>query len=213
MKIFAILLSTISFMLMGIHFAFSQQDRWTYVGNDVRGAQFFIDRNSVESFGENLRIWHKTVYEDETYRISLLEWNCAGKKFSVVEDSSFDLDGSPIKREKGSGWLFVVPESINEGLYKVVCSLPVKNTNKPSTYNIGKLQAQTIVKEANVRDKPDMSGKILRKAKLGEKFTLVNENPANGWYQIIISSNKTAWIHGNNIKLIEANESRKSKKK
>lgn len=213
MKTISFLLLTIGLLLFTVYASFAQQNRWTYVANDVNDAEFFIDQKSVENVGKNLRVWHKTVYKDGTYRISLLEWDCTEKKFFVVDDSTFEADGRAFRRDKGNDWLLVTPESINEGLYKVVCSSSAKNNDRIAINSV-KVMVQIIVKNVNVRNEPDMSSNVVRKAKLGEKFILVDENPTNGWYQIIISGTKnTGWIHGNTIKLIEISSKANLKKR
>ena len=77
--------------------------------------------------------------------------------------------------------------------------------------------AQIIVRKANLRVAPSINSGIVQQANLGDKFSLVDEEPTNGWYQIILSgTNETVWIHGNNIKLAEAinkSNSKKQKKK
>lgn len=208
--IFSLALS-LTFLLSTFSFVFAQQDRWSYIGADVNQVEFFIDRKSIEPKGENLRAWHKTVYLDESYRISLLEWNCTEKKFFVVSETLYEPNGSPLGKDKTTEWLFVTPESINEGLYRAICNVPANNKAKPSA---DKIIVQIVAKTANLRVEPNVNGSVIRTAKLGEKFILADENPTRGWYRIILpKTNNSAWIHGNTIKLIEMTVQPKMKSK
>jgi hypothetical protein len=199
------------FLLLADYSAFAQQNRWTYVGADVNAAQFFIDRNSLQIKGRNRRIWHKTVYSDDSYRITLVEWACAEKKFFVVEETTYNPNGSIIGKDKMTPWSYVTPESINEGLYKAICPSSTQNNIRTST---NKMMAEIIVKTANVRAEPDINSSVVRRVKIGEKFILADEESTAGWYQIILPrTNETAWVHGNTIKLIEIPNNPKVKKR
>jgi len=190
---------------------FAQQNRWTYVGTDADDTQFFIDRKSVEVKGKNRRVWHKTIYFDASYRIALLEWACNEKKFFVLSDIVYTPNGSFIRKEIGTKWLFVTPESINETLHQVICPSSARNNVRTST---NKMMAEIIVKTANVRAEPDINSSVVRRVKIGEKFILADEESTNGWYQIILPrTNDTAWVHGNTIKLVEIADNPKVKKR
>ena len=57
-------------------------------------------------------------------------------------------------------------------------------------------------KLANIRKLPSMNAAIVKKAGKGMVFQLVKTEPENGWYQIYVNNDKTAWIHGNTIEFI-----------
>lgn len=191
--------------------AFAQQNRWSYVGADVNGTRFFIDRKSIELIGSKLRMWNKSIYSDDSYRISLVEWICDDKKYFILDETIYAPNGTFAGTDKGTKWIFVTPDSISEGLYKATC---VSSTKTNNTKSANKKKAQVIVKTANVRAEPDINSNVIRKVKSSESFALTDETPTDGWYQIIISGkNKTGWIHGNTIKLVEITTKKKTKKR
>jgi hypothetical protein len=212
MKIITSLLLSISILLFGSYLIFAQQNRWSYVGADVNGTRFFIDRKSINTKGSKLRIWNKSIYSDDSYRISLVEWVCADKKYFILDETIYAPNGSFAGTDKGTKWLFVTPDSISEGLYKATC---VSSKQVSSRTAASEILAQIIVTSANVRTEPDMSSRVKRKVKSGEQFILADEESVNGWYRIIISgTNNTGWIHGNNIKLVQSpNQSKTGKRR
>lgn len=210
MKTILSLLLSIVFLLLTGFSLFAQQNRWSYVGADVNGTQFFIDRKSIEIKGNKLRIWNKSIFTDSSYRISLVEWACSDQQYYILDETLYSPKGDPVGKDNATKWLFVTPDSISEGLYKATCSLAKTNNTKSAN----KMKAQVIVKTANVRAEPDINSSVIRKVKSGESFALVDENPTDGWYQIIISgTNKTGWIHGSTIKLVEITDKKKTKKR
>jgi hypothetical protein len=57
--------------------------------------------------------------------------------------------------------------------------------------------------EANLRDRPSITGTITNTVEKGDLLTLVNSSPVGPWYRV--RSNKSApecWIHGNAIALL-----------
>jgi hypothetical protein len=210
MKTISFLLLLTGFLLFASYSVFTQQNRWSYVGADVNGTRFFIDRKSIEIKGNKLQIWNKSIYSDDSYRISLVEWACSDKQYNVLRETIYSPDGNPIGKDESTTWLFVTPDSISEGLYKATCSSSDKTNNAKSA---SKMKAQVIARTANVRAEPDINSSVIRKVKSGESFTLADEEPTDGWYQIIISgTNKTAWIHSNTIKLVEITNKPNTKK-
>lgn len=190
---------------------FAQQNRWSYVGVDANGTRFFTDRNSIEIKGNKLRIWNKSVYSDNSYRLDLVEWICDEKKYFIVDVSIHSPNGILDGKDKGTNWLLVTPDSISESLYKIACGISTRNNAPKSGKRIK--AAQVIVKKANVRVEPNISSAVIKKVKNNDSFILANENPINGWYQIIFSgTNRTGWIHGNTIKLVEIADNKKARK-
>lgn len=201
MKTAISLFLSITILLFACCLVFAQQNRWSYVGADVNGTQFFIDRKSINTKGNKLQIWNKSIYSDDSYRISLVQWVCTDKKYFILDETIYAPNGSFAGTDKGTKWLFVTPDSISEGLYRATCFSSKQVSSRTSA---GKMRAQIIVKSANVRIEPDMSSRVKRKVKSGEQFVLAEEESVNGWYRIIISgTDNIGWIHGNNIKLVE----------
>jgi hypothetical protein len=214
MKLTFYLLPLLIITIFGCISALSQEkDRWFFVSNNSDGTLFYIDKNSRQVSGKNIRIWNKSVFWNGSFRLDLVEWKCSEKKYFFVEASDYTSTGKFVRKNVGTEWINVVPDSISEDLHKVVCgNSPEEN---PKTVSMIKKMAEVIVRKANLRVAPSMSGNVVQQVKLGSKFFLADEEPTNGWYQIILSEpNESAWIHGNNIKIIEiANNSNSKKQK
>lgn len=193
------------------YLAFAQQSRWTYVGRDTSGALFYFDKTSRQSTGKIIKVWDKIVYRDGSYRINQTKWKCKEELFSILDITIYSPNSEFLDKDKPTPWLNVVPDSISEVMHKAVCGdSSDKNLEKTSS---SKKIVEIIVEKANVRVEPDINSTIIRKVKSGERFALADENPTDGWYQIIISgTNKTGWIHGNTIKLVEITGKKKTKK-
>lgn len=190
---------------------FAQQNRWILIGQNSDGTLFYLDNTFRQVSGNTVRVWSKNIFRDRSYLISLVEWRCNAKKYFFVDTAIYNLNGIFVRKDKGTEWLNVIPDSSSEAMYKVVCdNLSDKSSQlTPSNKKI----AEIIVRKANVRASPSTNSGIVEQANLGEKFFLADEQPTNGWYQIILSgTSETAWIHGNNIKLIEVSNKSNNKK-
>jgi hypothetical protein len=188
-----------------------QESRWVLIGQNTDGTSFYLDKTSRQIIGNKIRVWDKNIFQDGSYQIGLVEWQCKEKKYFLVDLTLYTPTGSFIRKEKGMGWLNVVPDAVSEVMYKAVCGTFSENNSK--TKSSSKKMVQIIVRKANLRASPSTNSGIVQQANLGEKFSLVDEEPTNGWYQIIIArTNEIAWIHGNNIKLAEATNKSNSKK-
>ena len=163
---------------------------------------FYINKNSRQVSGKNIRIWNKSIFRNGSFRLDLVEWKCSEKKYFFVEASDYTSTGKFVRKNVGTEWINVVPDSISEDLHKVVCSNSPKEN--PKTVSVIKKMAEIVVRKANLRVAPSMSGNVVQQVKLGNKFFLADEESTNGWYQIVIlGTDETAWVHGNNIKLVE----------
>jgi uncharacterized protein YgiM (DUF1202 family) len=211
MKIIFYLLFLLSILMTASYPTFAQQNRWVYVGEDTSGALFYLNKTSRQSIGKTIKVWDKIVYRDNSYRINQTEWKCKEKQFAIVDITIYSPNNEFISKDKPTPWLNVVPDSISEIMHKAVCgNLSDNNSEKTS---LSKKMAEIIVEKANVRTNPDINSTIIRKVKSGERFALADENPADGWYQIIISGTNTGWIHGSTIKLVEITDKKKNKKR
>lgn len=199
-----------SFLLVTIVLSYlstfaQQEKRWNYISKTSDGTLFYIDETSRQMSGKNIRIWNKSIFWNGSFRLNLVEWNCKEAKYLFVEASFYSQTGKFLRIEKGSEWINVIPDSISETLHKAVCKKSPEKDLK--TKSSSRKIAQIIVKKANLRDAPKLNSVILRQADINEQFSLADELPTNGWYQIILSgTTETAWIHGNNIKLVKAVE-------
>jgi hypothetical protein len=211
MKIISILLIVFAVMLCIPCLTFAQQNRWEFISVDVNGVRLYLDKNSRKTIGNRVRIWDKRVFRDGSYRIDLTEWKCSEKKYFLVDMTIYSETGSFIGKYKGTDWVYVIPESGSEAMHKAVCITYSKKSSKPESSS--KKMAEIIVEKANIRAEPNIDSRVIRQAKTGEQFDLVEEESSNGWYQVILpQTNEVAWIHGNNIKLVEVSNKLNTKK-
>jgi hypothetical protein len=62
--------------------------------------------------------------------------------------------------------------------------------------------------KANLRDKPSVSGSVVRTVEKGDLLTLISSNAVGPWYRVRESkAGPEAWIHGNAIALLYGNPS------
>lgn len=79
-----------------------------------KGIKYF-----VEVFGKE--------FENVRYSIDLIEINCAEKKTHTLSDTKYDYDGKIIGSIKSpTAWMSIDPGTVNEALYKGVCSISQK---------------------------------------------------------------------------------------
>lgn len=202
MRIFHYFIILFAIFFLTHHPIFAQQNRWMFVGTDADGTAFYLDRTFRQPVNNGVRVWDKSVYPDGSYRISLVEWKCVGKKFFVVDVTIYTPTGSFIRGEKGTAWVNVTPDSTSEVIFKRVCEEVPEDTSKPTTSK--KMMAEVIAEKVNVRAAPNVDSDIILQATGGERFVLIEQKPTGGWYQIFLPGiDETAWIHGNVIKLIK----------
>jgi hypothetical protein len=198
--------------IAGCFSVFAQQEnRWTFISKSSDGTLFYIDKNSRQGSGDNIRVWNKSIFWNGSFRLDLVEWNCREEKYLFVEASFYSQTGKFLRIEKGTEWMNIIPDSISEALHKAVCGESLKKDLKTKSPN--RKIAQIIVRKANLRAEPNLNSSVIQRANLSEQFFLADEQPRNGWYQIIITgTNKTAWIYGNNFKIVEAANKTNTKK-
>ncbi len=187
-----------------------QENRWVFIGQNTDGTLFYLDQNSRQVLGNRIRAWDKNIFRDGSYKINLVEWKCNEKRYFFIDMTNYTPTGSFIRKDKSTEWLVVVPDSVSESMYKAVCGNSSERNSKAVSKN--KKIAQIIVRKANLRVEPSINSNIIQQANLGEQFSLADEQPTNGWYQIITGTNENAWIHGNNIKFVETSNKSNTKK-
>lgn len=205
MKIISVLLFVFTFMLSIPCLTFAQQNRWVLISEDADDTLFYLDKNSRQSTENTFRVWTKNIYRNGSYRLSLVDWRCSEKKYFFVEVATYNPAGSFVQKENGMDWINVVPDSISEAMYKAVCLTSTEKKSK--TESTSKKIAEIIVVKANIRAEPNPNSRVIQQATTGERFILAEEDPSGGWYRIVLTgTNETAWIHGNNIKLVEISD-------
>ena len=181
----------------------AQAQEWIYISRSEEG-RHYVKRKIDRVAGGNPAMWTKIVSDDGSEQISYIEWDCKGRRFRLLQTSSYAADGTALEHLKNLDWAFVTPESTAESLIKEACGSPMEVK-----------YALIILKEVKLRDAPNMNGGVNRTAKRNEKFALTPFDPVGAWY--LIYDPKTLveyWVHGNGIKIVssdvKANKSNKT---
>lgn len=185
------------------HPTFSQQNRWQFIGRNDNGSTSYLEKSKPKEVGGKKQTWSKEVYSDGSYKITLIDWQCRERKFRVLEATNYAPSGEYVGKEGSSAWSTVVPDSVSENYYKVVC-LPTGNTfATKSNTSTKKPVAQIIVDNANIREAPFANSPAIQTVQKDAQLFLAAAEPVGGWYQVYIPDTKeTGWLHGNTIKLL-----------
>jgi hypothetical protein len=172
----------------------AQIQEWVYIARSEEG-RFYVKRKIDQLSGGNRAMWMKIVSDDGSEQISYSEWDCKGRRFRLLQTSSYAADGTAIEHLKNLDWAFVTPESAAESLFGEACGNPM--TVK---------YAVIILKEVKLRDAPNINGQVYRTAKRNEKFPLTPFDPVGAWYHIYDPKTLVEyWVHGNGIKIVSGN--------
>ena len=182
---------------------FAQANRWQFISRNDNGSTSYLEKSNPKESGGRKQTWTKEVYSDGSYKITLVGWQCREKKFRIIESTNYAGSGEYIDREEKSPWATVIPDSVSEGYFDVVCALsrqtPIAQSNKLNAQRI----AQVIVLNANIRELPNAGSRVVQKVEKGTRLFLANSESTNGWYQVFIhQTNETGWLYGNTMKLL-----------
>jgi len=203
MKKVAFLLTFYAIIVLNNQPTFAQQSRWQFIGRNDNGSLSYLEKSKQKGTGNKRRTWIKEVFSDGSYKIILISWQCREKRFQALESTNYEASGKYIDKEGSSPWTTVVPDSVVEKYYQAVCTTTEQTVTAKSDASEGKLIAQIITQNANVRESPSTDSRVLKKTAKGTRFLLADSEPNGGWYQVFISHAKeTGWLHGNTIKLI-----------
>ena len=205
------------FLFFPIQMVHAQNQRWTFVDygikNDERSTAFYIDKNFRTVPNVNSEVWTKVVKSDGSYLIALVEWNCAGKKNRVKQETDYDTTGDAITTKTDFGWEYIVPDSVNESVFRFVCSNANSKMVVPRT-KTGATFAEITTKNANLRESPNLSSPVIRTVALGEKLVLADAEPVGAWYKVLDSKTKNeCWLHGNTFKVVPAKKTQPKTKR
>ena len=96
----------------------------------------YYDVESITRAAKNIvRVWTKNIfseeytktfgkqYEELDHNLTLIEYNCAERKYNILSVHTYSKDGKIIDSSDHDkpNWKFVRPESLEENLYKAVC--------------------------------------------------------------------------------------------
>ena len=181
------------------------QTDWTFVALTSSGYIVSIDKNFIRSPSGITRVWQKLVSPDETYRITLTEWQCSKKRFRYMQEAVYDANGIVSRSDKKSVWRTFVPDSTGMLLYLNICE--VSQNESSGKQNIEKSDAsfaQIIVRKANLMSEASSQSEIIGEVFLGEKLILVSEESVGVWYPVIDPKTKSqAWLNGNHFKIVK----------
>lgn len=181
----------------------AQGNRWQFVSRNDTGSTSYLEKSNKSETGDRKQSWTKEVYSDGSYKITLVDWQCRKKRFRVLEASNYMLSGDYIDKEGSSGWSTVVPDSVSENYYKVICSSSGQKSAAKAIPSSGKTIARIIALNANTRESPTANSRILQRVEKGAQLFLADAEPTNGWYQVFIpDTNETGWLYGNTVKLL-----------
>lgn len=133
---------------------------------DSKGLSTFAyyDPSRITRKGSNARAWVKYVDKkdatEQAHTLAFEEYDCSGEQSRTLQSIDYDTDGKTSSSEPRAGrWSRIVPDSLEEGLYKVICT--------------GAMDAQEYLMRAADED--------FRSARQQEK--LGNYKSAREWYE------------------------------
>ena len=197
----------------------AQSDRWYHVGaakdRDLV-VNWYLDKSTIEKSSDRVRFWDKRVMDDGSYIKERTVIYCKTRQIQMLQAFTYTSDQTQIKKFDQGSLIDIVPESISEAFYKLLCTkdisfrfkarktLSEKDSNQNSVEKSRIKTVRVITEMANLRGDPSMDSEVLDTASRNTTFQLVNTKPVGGWFEVQFTRTTTAWIHGNTIEFIEA---------
>ena len=113
---------------------------WVLYGTSTDGSSHYYDPQSIKWVSQDIvRVWKKMSFSKKgvqdmpkkngpehkewNYTIGLWEYSCSEKKFRLLSATNYNQGGGVISSftYDSSSWDFIVPESIDETLFNIVC--------------------------------------------------------------------------------------------
>lgn len=181
---------------------FAQTAAWSYVTTLPSGVKMYLNDEVKTLPNKNKSRWEKIIKPDGSSAIALVEWNCPGKLRLNRQITFYNADGSVIGTKKnGFDWTPIIPGSSADFLDRRVCSAITLQT------------AEITAARADLRAFPDNDAPIVRTAKRGDRFQIVPESGAGGWFNVVDSATQEDfWLFGGQFKTVEG-ERQQSKKR
>ncbi len=204
MKKIVFILNFYAIVILSNQSVFAQSNRWQLVGRNGNGSTSYVDKSVEKQTDDTRRTWTKDVFSDGYYKIGLTVWQCRTKKFRILEGITYKPSGEYLYRETtATGWITVVPDSVSENYYKVVCASTEQKPAAKSNSSDEKMIAQIITENANIREAPFANSPIIQKIEKGVRLFLADAEPMGIWYQVFLPDSDIAgWLHGNTVKLL-----------
>lgn len=182
---------------------FAQANRWQFIGRNDNGSRSYLEKSNQKQTDNKRRTWVKDVFSDGSYKITLISWQCREKRFQTLDSTNYAASGEYIGKERSSAWTTVIPDSVSENYYKVVCASTEQKPAAKSNSSEKKMIAQIITENANIREAPFANGSIIQTVEKGARLFLADAEPTGVWYQVFLPDSDIAgWLHGNTIKLL-----------
>ena len=199
---FALLAFAFLFGLVDLVSAQNRSSRWIYTSTSGENIKQYY-RSDVKKIGKNRRGgWVKMILPDGRFVIASHLWDCNRSLSKTNSITIYDLRGVVIGKSKGSGWQEVIPESINERLFLRVCGFQTDNT-----------WVRVITENANLRSSNSRYSSVLRIARKGQRFRVIEYRKDNIWHNIVDEkTQEDFWIHRTTVK-VPSKKKEKHKKK
>lgn len=99
------------------------QTRWTVV-TTAPDLTWYVDKTSIKKTRRGtILAWEKVTYQDNSYNLALKEWKCSEKMKRFLQVNTYYSTGDIKYSDKRIlPWRNIVPESIDESTYYIVCS-------------------------------------------------------------------------------------------
>ena len=111
---------------------------WKLYKTDVIEGSFYYDPQSIKQASKDIeQVRSKQVYTEKkvqeyikavgpafkelSYCIGLFEYNCSEKKFRLFSATLYKKNGNVLLNTPPQPWILVVPETVSETLFKIVC--------------------------------------------------------------------------------------------
>lgn len=92
--------------------------------SDQHHVSAYYDPTKIMQKGNNLRLWVKYIDKqngvEQSHTLTFQEYACDSEMVRTVESVDYDKEGDTTRHEAGR-WYRVVPDSIGERIYKVIC--------------------------------------------------------------------------------------------
>jgi hypothetical protein len=109
---------------------------WVYVGKSANGDDYYVRSKNVEKIGSQVKVWTKIVYKSwqkigNTYyvqpiQLRLEKYDCSRAKQKLYSFSYYSNDGKLLETDKReeweTEWVDIIPDSMGEAKYNVICS-------------------------------------------------------------------------------------------
>lgn len=173
-------------VLISVNDAFSQTVKWRYVATlGINASKVYLNDDVKVLENKNVTVWQKLVLANGLYAISQEELDCKNKRIITRQITYYRIDQTvDSTKKKPFEWEEIIPSSTGDFLYSRVCLPP-----QPVKW------AQINVQQAYLKNFPDLSAPVIRKAKHGERFQIIPESGKDGWFNIVDpATQKDYWL-------------------